>query len=243
MAHDDPTTRPLFDVVGAQEILDFDAPDVVEVNEQSTWSFSSDKVLEDDHFDDLESVATEILETRFAGSEMAWLRHVWSALSGRGLTTFTTGVDRVRVVCRMAALIAFYREFSSHASEEGSTGEWRAIVHKFYGHYPLLSPVIVGMLAERDGITFDADSDGEVDGISIEHSVLCELILQQHQVVMRALLDEWGESPILAAALLAWEPDIVYPITGEQWHRSVNDEVTIGASMAYEWIMQGAPLD
>ncbi|WP_045875854.1 effector-associated domain EAD1-containing protein [Pseudofrankia sp. DC12] len=167
------------------------------------------------------------------GAELAWAAHAWSSLTEAGLTLYRTEEDRIDCLLRAVALAAFYRDFCSQAFEEGHLGDWDdLVVIDVVGEYPF-DEFTLGQLAQRHDIGIDNEY-GDAPGV-----VLALLVRRQYWVVAGALRAAWGDAYLFAALCHAQHGLATYPLTDEQLHDAVNQDVTIDDPRipTYDWIV------
>lgn len=194
-------------------------------------------VEEEGDLGDLYRLGLELFNIWSGGTEVEWAAYMWSILERAGLTAYDDGdeVERTLVVCRLVTLAGINLEFAAHAWGEGYRGEWRESVHvDFLGDYPLLDPVAIGRLAERSGVCTDSVDDGRESVTSLIH----ELAADEWDRVVRALLEELGESYLFASLWATRDGDARYPLPAEVVGEITSTDIFEKAD-AYGWVSDG----
>ena len=130
----------------------------------------SDVDGDDEHagVDESWEAVVDVAEAVFGphGSALGWARDAWRMLDAAGLTSFEGHVERARVTCRLLCLDVLRQEFDVRMFDGGAPGYWRSDVDALLDATGGIDPVVLGMLAERDGLGLDTDADAEYeDGV------------------------------------------------------------------------------
>lgn len=206
------------------------------------WTDALDGPDPDEEFGDLVEVARSVFDLRRGGSEVEWAAWAWRVLAGSRLTVAGSEAERGVTVLRLLALNAFYREFCARAFEEGAPGDWAVDPERAVGDYPLLHPVLLGVLAERRALDLDREL-----GPDFEHAVtaaaLDGLVRTEYRTVVGVLVaDAGGPAGLLASLVASREPDVRYPLDDAAAAEMLGGDLTFGLNQAWQWLGKGAPL-
>jgi hypothetical protein len=123
--------------------------------------------------------------------ELDWAKKSWASLVKRGLTSYADEVGRTRVMVRLMALAAMYRDFCELAFDE---------VHD--PAYPLWADELclsTFRVAQCVGSQFGAD-EGRDDQCLLEEA-LVELMEEARSQIHMALREEFGDDSLLFVSL------------------------------------------
>lgn len=193
-------------------------------------------VEEEGDLGDLLQVARTLFNVWYDGSETEWAAYMWSILEKAGLTKYDDEVERTVVVGRLIALAGISREFAARAWSEGDSGEWRDAVQGavLEGDYPLLDAVVVGRLAEQNGLLAEEGYPGResVPGLMIE------VAKHEWNAVASALAADLGESLLFASLWKTPDGEARYPLPGEVLNEILNnpDEEMYAP---FDWVQNG----
>lgn len=187
---------------------------------------------------DLVQLGDDLFSIWVGGAERRWAAYMWDVLERAGLTLYDDGdeVERTRVVCRLVALAGINREFAARAWQEGYPGEWRESVYaEVIGRYPLLDPIAVGRLAEREGVSVEPSRyDGREDALDL----VKELAEREWTEVVRAILEDLGESWLFASLWATRNAASRYPLPDEVLYEILDTDVEEKVE-AFGWVERG----
>lgn len=211
-------------------------------------------------WDDVARDANSMFRVWSDGRELDWAKKSWEALSKRGLTAYSNQIEWTRVMVRLMALAAIYRDFCELAVDEIHEPE--------YTYWADDLSVTAFRVAQCVGSEFRKDE--EVASGDLLESALLELMETARTEVHKVLLTEYGGESLLFVSL--WntveyeraedlepeetdedlengqdEDDLKLPsqlaadINWRQNASSIVNNVTGEKMKAFEWIQQGMP--
>jgi hypothetical protein len=185
---------------------------------------------------EVEEVLTPIISTWSFGSELAWAEHAWDLLGQRGLTTYTSEIERTRCILRALAVSALYLDFCAKAFDEGSPDDWREKVNSgLLGPAPLIDAFTLGQLIEREGL--EVDNHAYDDGEQISE-VLGHLVSAEYPGAVKTLREHCDDAPLFASMFLTSKGGVEYPLSDEQVGEVVNHDVTGDKMYAWLWLTE-----
>ena len=195
----------------------------------------------DVEFGDLVEVTRSVFDLRRDGSEVEWAAWAWRLLGASRLTAAGSEVERGVVLLRLLALNAFYREFCARAFSEGGPGEWALDPERVVGDYPLLHPVLLGVLAERRGVDLDQELGPDFDH-AVTAAAVDGLVRTEYRTVVGVLrADAGGPAALFASLVASRETGVAYPLDDATAAELLGGDITFGLNQAWQWLDAGAP--
>jgi hypothetical protein len=125
------------------------------------------------------------------GRELEWAHKSWDALAKRGLTAYSNQVEWTRVMVRLMALAAIYRDFCELAFGEIHEPEYTCWVDDL--------SLSTFRIAQCVGPEFHRDEDA--DDAGLVESALLELMETARTEIHKVLLTEFGGDSLLLVSL------------------------------------------
>jgi hypothetical protein len=130
-------------------------------------------------------------ENRLSGRELEWAKKSWDALGKRGLTSYSNQIEWTRVMVRLMALAAIYRDFCELAFDEIREPEFACWADDL--------ALNTFRIAQCVGCGFLRDEDA--DDAALLESALSELMETARSEIHRVLLTEFGGDSMLFVSL------------------------------------------
>lgn len=209
-------------------------------------------------WEDVNREAESIFRIWTDAREVEWAKQSWKVLSKHGLTSYSNQIEQTRVMVRLMALAAIYRDFCELAFDEVHEPEYTVWADEL-----CLSSF---RIAQCVGPQFHDDEPAEEK--KLLDGAISELLAEARSEIYEALRSEWGDDSLLFVSL--WntveyqrnEPDStwaenpanVVPEKGGQsapsdqggeidWLEDagyiLNSETTWKKLAAFSWIEQG----
>jgi hypothetical protein len=155
--------------------------------------------------------------------KLQWAKEAWGIITDAGLATYSSPVDRARVVMRFMALAGIFSDFYEIAFLDGFKPEYLHIARELD-----VTDFQLGQLAGEDGDEDDL------------HSLVLEFSAKSRAEVYKALVTGFGHLPALFISLWKTNPSLAdYRDDEDDDNDIANRNLTPEKSQVYEWLTEG----